>query len=87
MNKKQFRKIVAQAVAFSNELDAQRAGSMSDRNMRSWARLDAFLCSLAGDVADEMPDMAEAISGLRDLASRNENPLLDAAGSNKEKPE
>lgn len=87
MNKKMLRETVKDAIRFSDELDAQRAESFPSPSIRSWARLDGFLCKLAGDLADDMPEVSATMEALRKNACDNRNHLLDAADSNKEKSE
>lgn len=86
MNKKQLRDAFSDAFEFANERDVDYV-SRGYEFGRQWARMDAFLCSLAASMGKADPALEVQIGDFRKIVMRNENLLLDAADSNKEKPE
>jgi len=88
MDKKQLHELIKDAAQRSDEQDAKTTESWrANRWLRESDRLNTFLSVLRGGLADANPDAAKLIEDFQNRAIKGENPLLDAADSNKEKPE
>jgi len=85
MNKKQMRDAVQRSINAANEGDAKYPSS--DYYGRKYQRLVAFVAYLTGGLEADYPDAADLMSGFSKQVIHGQNPLLDAADTNKDKPQ
>jgi len=89
MNEKQLLKALKIAIDVSDEVDAQGSlpAGCEDYCARKFGRLSSFLISLRVALGADCPKAADLLGEFRMRVTEGKNPLLDAADSNKEKPE
>jgi hypothetical protein len=88
MNKKYLRDAVAMAIGMANHEDAKVDRVRGDLDYKiTDRRMRAFLSYLAGGLVSECPEANDLIMNFLDQVNWDKNPLLDAADSNKDKPQ
>jgi len=89
MNKQQLREAIANAIQYADEQDVvdQQRPRKRGYYERKWDRLNAFLTGLQVKLGTHDSEVQTLINDFQSRVIHEENPLLDAADSNKEKPE
>lgn len=89
MNKRQLRDLMAGAIQYAHEKDAQsqhhgNKNGLDQYYARRFEYLNHFMVALRADLGAIDPELGALLTAFHDSAVLARNPLLDAADNNKE---
>jgi len=89
MNKKQLRETIVDAIQYADKQDATAEQRPRKRDYYEcrFDHLNSFLIGLQVNLGRHDPELEALIKAFHSRVIYHENPLLDAADSNNEKPE